>query len=812
MKIGIVAPAPAPYVFGGAERLWRGLAGWINAKTEHTADIVMLPSPESTLHEVVESYRQMSALDVGAFDVVVSTKYPAWMIEHPRHVVYLQHTLRGLYDTYRLTGLPSWLEEPGPPQVEALLEAARMPPERRNLSEIFSRFHQARVALGDDHPMLSLPGPVAREVVQGLDAIGLDVRRVRGHLAISRTVAMRSSYYPPATRVEVVHHPSDLTGFRCARPEYLFTASRIDGPKRVELLVAAMKHVPFGVSLKIAGTGPDLDRVRELAKGDDRIEFLGHISDNELIDHYSRAIAVPFVPLDEDLGLITLEAMLSGKPVVTTTDSGGPTELVVDHVHGLVAAPTPAAVGAALCRVVAGPALAAAMGSRAVERGERVTWDRVFGTIMRAADASRPRRRSARPRLVVTSTFPVHPPIGGGQLRAHHLYGNISRSLDVQIMSLTAIDHPFGHVVVGDGFTETIVRKSPTHHAREVAIERNVHLPITDIVASALTRDTAGYIDGLRRALDGASAVLLAHPYLFPIVNELGEGLPICYDAVDAEFALKDRALPDNESGDALRDIVRAVEGAAVRASRVVTVCSKDDAERLRNVYADRPYVCIANGVDTGSTPFIVGYERLRRSDLFRRRLTRLDRDLSRCHHLALFVGSFHPPNLEAVNEIASFAQQMPDVAFLVAGSVCHRFWREELPRNVVLLGVVSDALKRRLLGAADVALNPMRTGTGTNLKIIEYFASGVPTVSTALGARGLEADWHRDVVVSDLGDFPTAMRRMLDDVLGGAAMATRARRVAEREYDWKVLAARMLSALQESIPELAEAEMSATG
>ena len=61
---------------------------------------------------------------------------------------------------------------------------------------------------------------------------------------------------------------------------------------------------------------------------DPRIQFLGFVRDRDVATHYQHALAVPFLPYDEDYGLITVEAMSAGKPVMTTTDAGGVNEFV----------------------------------------------------------------------------------------------------------------------------------------------------------------------------------------------------------------------------------------------------------------------------------------------------------------------------------------------------------------------------------------------------------------------------------------------------------------------------------------------------
>ena len=67
----------------------------IRAHTDHEVELLKLPSPERNLRELISSYRRFADLDLNHFDMVISTKYPAWMVQHWNHVVYLQHRLRG---------------------------------------------------------------------------------------------------------------------------------------------------------------------------------------------------------------------------------------------------------------------------------------------------------------------------------------------------------------------------------------------------------------------------------------------------------------------------------------------------------------------------------------------------------------------------------------------------------------------------------------------------------------------------------------------------------------------------------------------
>jgi hypothetical protein len=72
-----------------------GLTTRDHLNTSHQAEIVKLPTREHSFWELIESYEAFSKLDLSGFDLVISGKYPAWMISHPRHICYMQHRLAG---------------------------------------------------------------------------------------------------------------------------------------------------------------------------------------------------------------------------------------------------------------------------------------------------------------------------------------------------------------------------------------------------------------------------------------------------------------------------------------------------------------------------------------------------------------------------------------------------------------------------------------------------------------------------------------------------------------------------------------------
>jgi glycosyltransferase involved in cell wall biosynthesis len=170
--------------------------------------------------------------------------------------------------------------------------------------------------------------------------------------------------------------------------DYVLSVGRLEANKRVDLIIRALAHARGSTRLVVAGDGPLRRSLEEVAAREgvaDRVTFAGAIDDAALVQLYAGALAVVFPPFDEDYGYVTLEAFLSGKPVITTTDAGGPLEFVAERVTGLVTEPTPPALGAAIATLAGDRGLAQSLGDAGFDRARTISWDGVVDRLM--ADA-----------------------------------------------------------------------------------------------------------------------------------------------------------------------------------------------------------------------------------------------------------------------------------------------------------------------------------------------------------------------------------------------------------------------------------------
>ncbi len=797
MKVAVVAPSPVPLRSGGAERLWAGLVDHLS-RAGHQVELVKLPVREYTLPDLVAGYRQFAQLDLSHVDLVISGKYPAWMVDHPHHVVYLLHPLRGLYDRYPAEHLidarvPS---HPALDRIQQLVEASALDP---HLDELESELQHAVADLGSDHDTFAIPGPLARSVVHFLDRVALDARRIRRHLAISGQVAERPGYFPPGVRVHVVYPPAGLDPGPSPAPDpsdqiHLLSVGRLEAVKRHDLAVAAMAHVASPkVRLSIVGTGPERPRLERMAAEDDRITVEGALGDRALAQRYRDATAVIAVPEEEDLGYVALEAMLAARPVLTCHDTGGIAELVGEDERGVRVDPTAPALGAAIEHLVADPGSVDRLGAAGRSFAEHITWDAVVSAMLDAEPDEHP---AAGRRIAMLSTYPVLEGLGGGSRRARAMAEALAAIAPVHIVSLGVEAERIAEVhLPAHDVTEVVVPRSGRHTDAEVQLRALSAVPsVTDMAAAVLWPASPQLAREMWAACRGADVIVLAHPYLIEAARELAPGVPLVYDAHNDEIALKDQLLPAGEEGDWWRAIVERVETAAVRESVVVAAPTDGERESLAALVGHGDHILVVpNGTDAARVTFTTGEERARRTAelLARRGLP------AAAAGVVVFVGSGHPPNLVGAERVVALASRMPAVEFLIVGRCGEVLDLARTPANVTATGRVTDEELAEILCGATASLNPVTEGGGSNLKVIEAMAAGLPVVTTAVGGRGVPRDLLAVTSVRGLG-------HTLDQVLSNPEATRdrveRARSWVTESLDWTVVMQQFVEAVEERI------------
>lgn len=342
----LILGAKVPFTRGGQEALLQSLSGELS-RQGHCVDTVELPfsvHPKETLLNQAALWRSIDFSSFGGkrVDLVIATKFPCYYARHSCKSIWLVHQRREIYDLFG------------------------------------GRFSDFSDDVRDE--------VLRQQLYQGDQKVIAEASYIAG---ISKNVCQRLQQYNQIA-AEALYPPLPLGNrYYCGQQDdYILSVGRLCSIKRVDLMIKAMPGIYSSLKLKIAGVADEptiMDYYRnEIAKHhlNDRVEFLGRVSDQELIDLYANSMAVYYAPYDEDYGYVTLEAFASRKPVVAGSDSGGVLEFVEHEKNGLVVEPDSDAIARGINRLVEDRAWSAKLGQAGRELVESLQlttggWDTV---------------------------------------------------------------------------------------------------------------------------------------------------------------------------------------------------------------------------------------------------------------------------------------------------------------------------------------------------------------------------------------------------------------------------------------------------
>jgi glycosyltransferase involved in cell wall biosynthesis len=284
--------------------------------------------------------------------------------------------------------------------------------------------------------------------------------------------------------------------------------------------------------------------------------------------------------------------------------------------------------------------------------------------------------------------------------------------------------------------------------------------------------------------------ILFEHPHLFDIAAPyLRDDHLVILDAHNIETHIFAHLLDAQGLAGAGARALREVERRCMHRADLIFACSDTDVEAaVQEFGVDPARVHLApNGVDTQSIACVSEEERLRAKQR-----------LGLAGITALFVGSRWPANLEAAHSVLAMASKKPEITFLIVGAVGAGLPANR-PENVIVTGLVDDL--QPWLAASDVALNPMESGSGSNIKIFEYCASGLPTISTPFGARGVEYKQSSGIKICEIAEFPEQISLLMRDP-NLHRYRFEARKLVEKSYCWSEISKDILNKIQISLDQ----------
>lgn len=375
-------------------------------------------------------------------------------------------------------------------------------------------------------------------------------------------------------------------------------------------------------------------------------------------------------------------------------------------------------------------------------------------------------------RILAFCFFPAFvPPSNGGQSRLFNFYRALSRWHQIILLTSTHLGVQEEVIQHGLNFVERRIPKDNYFAQKWVELEQysgggDLSGPTIAACGSLPTIFYQAYLEEYEKA----DAIIFDDPFTAQYDLLVGaDKKPRIYNSYNCETLLY-RQIHTGKKSKPIHDLVRAAEQSILENADLVLYCNEGDLEAFR-------LLAPAAGFDAlyapnGMNPIAA---------------TKAVSDQNGSKLIAVFMGSGHPPNVQAAEVILhAIAPACPDTLFHIIGSCLPE---GVYPSNVTRHGVVDDFTKARLLSQADIALNPMAAGSGSNVKVLEYFAHGIPVLSTSFGMRGIRAQAGTHYLEVSLDNFSQALDQAIRSRSAIAAIGEAGKALALERYTWDAIA-----------------------
>jgi glycosyltransferase involved in cell wall biosynthesis len=380
--------------------------------------------------------------------------------------------------------------------------------------------------------------------------------------------------------------------------------------------------------------------------------------------------------------------------------------------------------------------------------------------------------------ILDVSHYYTYPPMSGGQIRIFNLNKNIAKKhILIQISFTPAFVKP---KTLSLGKYSEIILPKALYMGSAFFISRILRMPFDFIVPFVFKFVKEKRLENL---IKGADIIQVEHPWIFSFIykkaKRYNKKIILVEHNVEYMLQFDSFKIPINLKKILVKYIKKVEEFAVKNANIVLTTSENDKNILVKSFNLNKSKILVVkNGID-----FKLFNEKKNLA-----KLQKLKNNIKKNYKgVILFSGSRHPPNYEAMKIIENkLSKKLSDYLFLIAGSL----HKKDKKRNIIYTGPVRNIIP--YFHISDVAINPVVKGSGTNLKMLEYSASGLPVVTTKIGARGLDLENNKDCIISELKDFEANIRNVFSDDIFRKKLIKNGKKAA-KQHDWNIVSKELM-------------------
>lgn len=399
-----------------------------------------------------------------------------------------------------------------------------------------------------------------------------------------------------------------------------------------------------------------------------------------------------------------------------------------------------------------------------------------------------------RPQLTAVNHYDVFPFNHGGSLGIRGLYKALSEWFDINIITFVTHDYFPEEVAISDHVKVMPIVLPEKLTKLQYEMYEQYGMSDKTLVDSSPTvvrwyHQFPEIIERVRGIAKDSDVVLAEHVFTWRIVKVACPEKHLWYRANNVEYDYKLTTWDKIGCPQDLLQETYDIEKECCEECEKILAVSQLEVDRFMELYhlpesCREKFMNIRSGYDTDRLQLVMPRDRQKISN--------------RYLYSGLFIASDTPNTQKAARNCIEVAKAHPEVQMVLLGGVGKAFKGEQLPENVLLTGIVTDEEKFYYLQHCDFALNLLEGGAGINVKMFEYFAFGIPVITTVYGARGIDVTDGVDCILTEQG-------RYAEDIIAFCklsmeekdAIADNALKLLIEQYSWRSLGKKIAKELQ---------------